>query len=88
MNALGRGAEKIERRDAERAINEMKKDFTAALEVKHYPILAARHADKRLSSDDDIQELLYMGALLEYENGDRWCDVHPIVLKLLEERQP
>jgi len=25
-------------------------------------------------------------ALLQYANGEHWCDVHPVVLKLLEER--
>jgi hypothetical protein len=87
VHAAGRGAARIEMADAQHAINELKKDFNAALEEKHYPILAARHADKWLSSDDVIQDLLYMGALLEYENGRTWCDVHPLVLQLLEERE-
>ena len=87
VNALGRGAMRIETPDAERAVAELRKDFTAALEAKHYDALAARHADKQLSSDPETQELLQGLALLQYSNGEVWCDVHPVVLKLLEERQ-
>lgn len=88
VNALGRGAMRIEKSDAERAVAELRKDFTAALEAKHYAALAARHADKRLSSDPETQELLQGLALLQYSNGEVWCDVHPVVLQLLRERQP
>jgi hypothetical protein len=55
--------------------------------VKHYAALAARYADKQLSSDPETQELLQGLALLQYSNGEVWCDVHPVVLKLLQERQ-
>jgi adenylate kinase len=87
VNALGRGAMRIERPDAARAVSELQKDFTAALEAKQYEVLAARHADKHLSSDPETQELLQQLALLQYSNGEVWCDVHPVVLPLLEERR-
>lgn len=86
VDAIGRGAKTIDRTVAERAVEEIRKDFIAALETKDYLLLAQRHADKRLSSDADIQNLLYSLALLEYENGETWCDVHPIALPLVEER--
>jgi len=87
VNALGRGAIRIEMQDAERAVSELRNDFIAALRADAYQVLAARHADKELSSDPETQELLQGLALLQYSNGEAWCDVHPVVLKLLQERQ-
>lgn len=87
VNALGRGAERIERSDVERAVRELRNDFVAALQEKDYAVLAARQDDNHLSSDPEVQELLQMLALLQYENSDgAWCDVHPAVEELLEER--
>lgn len=88
VNAYARGAGRIEDRDAERAIADLRKDFVAALRSEDYPILAARYRDKQLSSDHALQELLQMRALLEYENGETWCDVHPVALPLVQERVP
>ncbi|MCS6848574.1 MAG: AAA family ATPase [Anaerolineae bacterium] len=88
VNAYARGASCIEDPDADRAIADLRKDFIAALKSADYPILAARYRDKWLSSDGALQELLQMRALLEYENGEPWCDVHPVVLPLMAERVP
>lgn len=87
VNALGRGALRIDDPDAERAIFELRNDFIAALKASDYEVLRARHADKRLSNDPEVQDMLQALALLQYANGEHWCDVHPVVLKLLEERQ-
>ncbi|MDW8352876.1 MAG: AAA family ATPase, partial [Anaerolineae bacterium] len=88
VNAYARGAARIEDFDADRAVTGLRKDFIAALRSDDYPILAARYRDKRLSSDETLQALLQMRALLEYENGETWCDVHPVVLRLVAERVP
>jgi len=85
-NARARGAQRIENSDALAAVVDLRKDFIAALKSEDYPILAARYKDKRLSNDDALQPLLQARALLEYENDDTWCDVHPAILPLLEER--
>jgi len=86
VNAQARNGQRIENSDAMAAIADLRKDFIAALKSEDYPILAARYRDKQLSNDDALQPLLQMRALLEYENDDTWCDVHPAVLPLLEER--
>jgi hypothetical protein len=88
VKAYARGASRIEDRDAERAIAELRKDFAAMLRSEDYAILAARYRDKQLSSDAALQQLLQMRALLEYENGEVWCDVHPAALPLVQERVP
>ena len=86
VNAQARGAQRIEYTDAISAIADLRKDFIAALKSEDYPILAARYRDKQLSNDDALQPLLQTRALLEYENDSTWCDVHPVILPLLEER--
>lgn len=86
LAAAARQPSKIEKLDAVRAIGRLRNDFIASLESKHYPILRARHEDKRLSKDEDIQDLLERLALLEYRNDGFWCDVHPIILEEVEER--
>ncbi|MBS1791877.1 MAG: hypothetical protein JST85_29495 [Acidobacteria bacterium] len=86
VNAVVRGGEKIESEDVGNAIASLRGDFIAMLETHHYPILKARANDKNLDSDQETQELLESLALLEYDNHTFWCDVHPIVLPVVEER--
>ncbi len=89
VNALGRGVRRIEPVDVERAVVELRNDFIAALASTDYELLAARHADKRLSKNSGVQDLLQALALLQYEDENgTWCDVHPVVEKLLQERAP
>jgi hypothetical protein len=88
VSALSRGSSTIELEDAEYVADEQYKAFTAQLEQADYAWLAARYQDKELTGDDDTQRLLYSLALLEYENGGVWCDVHPAALRLLRERMP
>jgi hypothetical protein len=86
--ALARGhSERIMAEDAQDAIGEERGDFIRMLRSEHYAILWQRHRDKTLSADPIHQELLQMSALLEYNNGgDRWCDVHPILLPEVKKR--
>jgi hypothetical protein len=72
--------------EADAAIANLRGDFVGTLAMEQYAWLAARHRDKELSRDSRTQELLYSLALLEYKNSDWWCDVHPIVLPLMEAR--
>lgn len=86
VNALGRGTKRIEEQDVARAIVEVRNDFIAGLEESEYATLAELHRTKQLAADDDLQDLLQTVALLQYENGEVWCDVHPVVVELLRER--
>jgi len=88
VSALAAGQQVITTDHATTAIDEERADFIAGLSRDDYPILAARHQDKRLSSDEGILRLLHMRALLEYSNGDPWCDIHPVTLPLIQERVP
>ncbi len=84
--ALSEGQQTIARAHAEDAIAEERRDFIRVLRPSDYPVLQARRADKELSADPTVQALLHSLALLEYQNHDFWCDVHPVVWDLLAER--
>jgi hypothetical protein len=86
LTAAARGAQRIETADAQRAINRLRGDFLALLGSQDYAILQARHLDKDLNNDDEMQSLLEKLALLEYANDVTWCDVHPILLPEVERR--
>jgi hypothetical protein len=86
VNAMAAGDEVISVDNAKAAINEERANFVAGLSRDDYPVLYDRHHDKQLSGDDAVLRLLQTRALLEYANGDPWCDVHPIALPLVLER--
>lgn len=86
VHAVGRGGKVIGREDAESAIDKERGDLIAMLAEADYAVLAARHADHRLSSDASVQNLLQSRALLEYGDGDPWCDVNPVILPVVLER--
>jgi len=86
VNAIAAGRDVISVTDTVAAINEEQASFIAGLRHEDYPVLYARHQDKQLSGDESVLYLLQTRALLEYANGDLWCDVHPIALPLVLER--
>ena len=86
VNAIADGRNRIDVSATEAAIDEERADFIAGLSRDDYPLLLARHRDKQLSGDDDVLRLLHARALLEYANGEPWCDVHPVALKVVLER--
>ena len=84
--AIAAGHDAILTDDARAAIDEERADFVAGLTSADYPVLRERHQDKRLSGDESVLRLLQTRALLEYANGEPWCDVHPVALPLVMER--
>jgi hypothetical protein len=86
VNAIAAGNEVISVENTEAAVDEERANFIAGLSRDDYPVLYDRHNDKQLSGDDPVLRLLQTRALLEYANGDPWCDVHPIALPLVLER--
>jgi len=84
--ALGAGQKAIRPEDVKRTIESERSDFVAGLESRDYAVLRTRHEDHWLSADEDVLRLLDSRALLEYPNGEPWCDVHPIALPLVLER--
>ena len=83
--ARRRRAVKIENIDVEWAATEIRNEYRRILDKEDLEILKNIHEKNRMEYNDRIRPLLQLLALLEYRNGENWCDVHPVLRKLLYE---
>jgi Cdc6-like AAA superfamily ATPase len=71
--------------DAEKAIHDLQREIRTSLTTEELEVLASRHKDHTLTSDEIVQRLLYKGSLIDYSSGaDYWCDAHPALWPLLK----
>ena len=82
--ARRRGAAKVENSDVEWTANEIRNEYRRILDKDDYEILNQIHENNRLENDERLLPLLQLLAILEYRNGENWCDVHPVLRRLLE----
>jgi hypothetical protein len=66
----------------ERAINKLTVEYDYLLQADDLERLHRVHASKEIPSDARHALLLYNLLVLEYLNGARWADVHPMVRRL------
>jgi hypothetical protein len=60
-------------------------DVFFRVENRLYPRVKKIHGgDLRATQDPELSELLYSGAVFEY-NGDRWVDLHPLIRKYIDD---
>lgn len=79
VRARLRKAEKISLEDAEIALNNLESDINARYGDEMIPVMKKIFdGEKFVSSSDEMTKLLQVGAVLEY-NGQRSCDLHPLV---------
>ena len=87
--AIGRARRRksgqIESVDVEWAASEIRNEYRRILDKEDLLILKNIHEQNRMEYNDRIRPLLQLLALLEYRNGENWCDVHPVLRKLLYE---
>ncbi len=83
--ARRRKARQIEIVDVEWAATEIRNEYRRILDKEDLDILRSIHENNRLEYNERIRPLLQLLALLEYRNGENWCDVHPVLRKLLYE---
>lgn len=86
-HAIGRGAEKIEKRDVAEAESEIRNEFRRMLEPEDYETLAKIHRDQELRGAEIFAKLLHNMSVLEYQNDENWCDVHPAIIPLIEREE-
>lgn len=77
-------ADRITLADAQNAIKDLRREMAANLSLAEWQRLKQRHADRKLSNEPDMQQLLYKGALIEYSNDVQWCDVHPALWGVMD----
>jgi hypothetical protein len=73
----------VESSDIEWAATEIRNEYRRILDEEDIEILKKVQVDNRLEYSGRLTPLLQLLALLEYRNGENWCDVHPVLRKLL-----
>ena len=85
--ARRRGAERIEMEDARRALSDMASMLSRRISMDEYPMLIniIRDAKYRehIENRESLLKLMHGLIVLEYKNGDRWQDVHPLIADFL-----
>jgi len=83
--ARRRKATRVERTDIEWAVTEIRNEYRRILDKEDMAILKKIHQDNRLEYDNRFKPLLQLLAVLEYRNGENWCDIHPALRRLVNE---
>jgi len=88
-SAIGRArrrkANKIELSDIEWSATEIRNEYRRILDDDDLVLLRTVRENNRLKYSDRIRPLLQLLALIEYRDEENWCDVHPVLRKLLDE---
>ncbi len=82
--ARRRRAAKVDIVDVEWATTEIRNEYRRILDKEDIEILKKVREQNRLEYDGRLRPLLQLLAVLEYRNGENWCDVHPVLRRLLE----
>lgn len=86
--AVGRKAQRLSRADVQDAASELRAELERPLTREHIAILHEVHATKQASAEGAALDLLHHLRLMEYCNGERWCDVNPLLLPTLKRWKP
>ena len=68
----------------EKAVRRMVNDYGRSIPHEHWKLLAEVYKRQAVRNDPQHQLMLFNLSVLEYQNKDRWCDVHPAVCRLPE----
>ncbi len=83
--ARRRKAAKLDSTDVEWAATEIRNEYRRILDKEDLKLLRKVAENNRLEYNDRLRPLLQLLALLEYRDGENWCDVHPVLRKLLND---
>jgi hypothetical protein len=83
--ARRRKAEKVETVDVEWAATELRNEYRRILDKEDLKLLKKVHENNHLEYNDRLTPLMQLLALLEYRNGENWCDIHPVLRRLINE---
>ncbi|HET6845357.1 MAG TPA: hypothetical protein VFH29_00900 [Anaerolineales bacterium] len=83
--ARRRKASQLNGEDVEWAATEIRNEYRRILDKEDLKLLKKVAENNRMEYNDRLRPLLQLLALLEYRDGDNWCDVHPVLRKLLDD---
>ena len=75
---------RIEKRDVERVVTDIRNDYIRILNKEDIKILKEVERTKGKTDEERFQDLLFSLAILEYENGEIWYDIHPTIKGIIE----
>jgi hypothetical protein len=83
--ARRRHASRLDLSDVEWAATEIRNEYRRILDRDDLKLLRKVLENNRLEYNEHMRPLLQLLAVLEYRNGENWCDVHPVLRKLLHD---
>jgi hypothetical protein len=83
--ARRRRSARLDCADVEWAATEIRNEYRRILDKEDIKLLKKVAENNRLEYSDRLRPLLQLLALLEYRDGENWCDVHPVLRKLLND---
>jgi hypothetical protein len=83
--ARRRKAGKLDAADVEWAATEIRNEYRRILDKDDLKLLKKVSENNRMEYNERLRSLLQLLALLEYRDGENWCDVHPVLRKLLDD---
>jgi len=84
-SARRRNVSCIEVDDVEWAANEIRNEYRRILDREDMKYLKKIKANKQLEFHERLRPLLQLLAVLEYRDEENWCDVHPVLRKMLND---
>lgn len=83
--ARRRHATRLELEDIEWTATEIRNEYRRILSKEDLKLLKDIYRTKRLEYSGQMRPLLQLLAILEYRIDENWCDVHPVLRKLLHD---
>ncbi len=88
-SAIGRARRRdagfVDSTDIDWAATELRNEYRRILDKNDIQLLKKISRTNRLEYNDRLRPLLQLLAILEYRNGDNWCDVHPVLRRIVDE---
>lgn len=84
LHAMAAGQDRVGLAQMHSAVVQLRNDYRGTLRPEDYGELRNVHRTRTFVNSERAREFLANLSLLEYNDGEPWCDVHPILLPLLE----
>jgi hypothetical protein len=82
-----RGRKSVDKASLDFVLKNFAKDLFLRVLNKYYPkVKDVFDGDHKIKSDEALAELLYAGAVFEYD-GEGWVDLHPLIREYVSKRQ-
>jgi len=82
-----RGVGKIQREDADSALSDLRGELTRLITYPDYKSLVSIYSNtnkrEQIADSDLLLRMMQTSVVIEYQNGERWHDLHPLIADFL-----